>query len=72
MVLNAYAAYASGDIDGAIAGLHPDVEWIEPDEFPSGGRRQGGPQLPSTCAGPGKCGRNLSRKHLPSGGATTS
>jgi hypothetical protein len=24
-----------------IGGLHPDVEWIEPDEFPNGGRRQG-------------------------------
>jgi ketosteroid isomerase-like protein len=21
--------------------MHPDVEWIEPDEFPNGGRRQG-------------------------------
>jgi ketosteroid isomerase-like protein len=41
MVLDAYAAYGRGDIDGAISGLHPDVEWIEPDEFPHGGRRQG-------------------------------
>jgi len=41
MVLNAYAAYARGDIDGAVVGLHPDVEWIEPDEFPNGGRRHG-------------------------------
>ncbi len=41
MVLDAYAAYARGDIEAAVAGLHPEVEWIEPDEFPNGGRRQG-------------------------------
>jgi ketosteroid isomerase-like protein len=41
LVLDAYAAFARGDIDGAVAGLHPDVEWIEPDEFPGGGRRHG-------------------------------
>ena len=41
MVLNAYAAYARGDIDNAVADLHPDVEWIEPNEFPNGGRHHG-------------------------------
>jgi ketosteroid isomerase-like protein len=41
LVLAAYAAFARGDIDAAIKPLHPDVEWIEPDEFPNGGRRQG-------------------------------
>jgi ketosteroid isomerase-like protein len=41
LVLASYAAYARGDIDAAVAPLHPDVEWIEPDEFPGGGRRQG-------------------------------
>jgi len=41
LVLDAYAAYARGDIEAAVAGLHPEVEWIEPDEFPNGGRRQG-------------------------------
>jgi ketosteroid isomerase-like protein len=41
LVLDAYAAFARGDIDAAVARLHPDVEWIEPDEFPGGGRRQG-------------------------------
>ena len=41
MMPNAYAAYARGDIDGAVVGLHPDVEWIEPDEFPNGRRRPG-------------------------------
>jgi ketosteroid isomerase-like protein len=41
LVLGAYAAYARGDIEAAVAPLHPDVEWIEPDEFPNGGRRVG-------------------------------
>ena len=45
MVLDAYAAYARGDIEAAVAGLHPEVEWIEPDEFPNGGRRQGPPAV---------------------------
>jgi ketosteroid isomerase-like protein len=41
VVLTAYAAFARGDIDQAIAGLHPHVEWIEPGQFPHGGRRVG-------------------------------
>jgi ketosteroid isomerase-like protein len=41
LVLDAYDAFARGDIDGAVSGLAPDVEWIEPDEFPYGGRREG-------------------------------
>jgi len=41
LVLNSYEAFARGDIDQAVAPLHPDVEWVEPDEFPHGGRRQG-------------------------------
>ncbi len=40
-VLAAYAAFARGDIDAAVRDLHPDVEWIEPDEFPGGGRYVG-------------------------------
>jgi ketosteroid isomerase-like protein len=40
-VLAAYAAFARGDIDRAVARLHPHVEWIEPAEFPYGGRRVG-------------------------------
>ena len=40
-VLEAYAAFACGDIDRAVARLHPQVEWIEPDEFLHGGRRVG-------------------------------
>jgi ketosteroid isomerase-like protein len=41
LVLDAYRAYARGDIDQAVIALHPEVEWIEPEEFPNGGRRQG-------------------------------
>ena len=40
-VLTAYAAYARGDSDQAIAGLHLHVEWIEPEQFPDGGRQVG-------------------------------
>jgi ketosteroid isomerase-like protein len=41
LVMACYAAFARGDIDAAVAPLHADVEWIEPDEFPGGGRLQG-------------------------------
>jgi ketosteroid isomerase-like protein len=41
MVLRSYQAYARGDIDAAVSPLHPEVEWIEPDEFPNGGRHDG-------------------------------
>jgi ketosteroid isomerase-like protein len=41
LVLRAYHAFARGDIDEAVADLHPDVEWIEPEELPNGGRKQG-------------------------------
>jgi ketosteroid isomerase-like protein len=41
LILAAYAAYGQGDIDGAVRDLHPDVEWIEPDEFPNGGAHHG-------------------------------
>jgi ketosteroid isomerase-like protein len=41
IVLSSYAAFARGDIDGAIANLDSDIEWIEPDEFPNGGLRRG-------------------------------
>jgi ketosteroid isomerase-like protein len=41
LVLGCYAAYASGNIDDAVAALHEDVEWIEPEEFPDGGPRRG-------------------------------
>lgn len=41
LVLAAYAAFARGDIDAAVIDLAPDVVWIEPDEFPNGGRHVG-------------------------------
>jgi ketosteroid isomerase-like protein len=41
LIQAAYAAYARGDIEQVVAGLHPEVEWIEPAEFPGGGRRVG-------------------------------
>ena len=33
----AYAAFNRGDIDAAVRILDPEVEWIEPPEFPGGG-----------------------------------
>jgi len=41
LVLRAYEAFERGDIEAAVADLHPEVEWIEPDDFPMGGRRVG-------------------------------
>lgn len=41
LVLAGYAAYERGDIDAAVAGLAPDVVWVEPEQFPLGGRRDG-------------------------------
>jgi hypothetical protein len=38
VVLAAYAAFARGDIDQAVAGLDAQVEWVEPEEFPYGGQ----------------------------------
>ena len=37
----AYAAFNRGDIDAAVRILDPDVEWIEPAEFPGGGTYHG-------------------------------
>jgi ketosteroid isomerase-like protein len=41
IIKNAYDAFARGDIDAAVADLHPDVEWIEPASFPMGGPYHG-------------------------------
>lgn len=41
LVLQGYALLGQGDVDGAVADLHPDIEWIEPDEFPNGGAHHG-------------------------------
>jgi len=37
----AYAAFNRGDIDAAVRMLDPQVEWVEPDEFPYGGAYHG-------------------------------
>ena len=37
----AYAAFNRGDIDAAVLFLDPQVEWIEPAEFPGGGTYHG-------------------------------
>ncbi len=41
LVLRAYAAFARGDIDAAVRDLAPDVDWVEPEEFPGGGHHRG-------------------------------
>jgi uncharacterized protein len=38
---DAYAAFNRGDIDGAVAGLDPQIEWSEPESFPGGGMYHG-------------------------------
>jgi len=37
----AYEAFNRGDIDSAVQFLDPQVEWIEPDDFPGGGTYHG-------------------------------
>ena len=37
----AYAAFNRGDMDAAVAGLDPQIEWSEPSEFPGGGAYHG-------------------------------
>ncbi|GAA4941472.1 hypothetical protein EV188_113109 [Actinomycetospora succinea] len=41
LVLGAYEAWERGDIDAAVAPMHPDIVWIEPEEFPMRGERRG-------------------------------
>jgi ketosteroid isomerase-like protein len=41
LVFDAYAAFARGDAEAAVAGMDAAVEWIEPADFPLGGRRVG-------------------------------
>ena len=38
---DAYAAFNRGDIDAAVVPLSPQIEWIEPAEFPGGGAYHG-------------------------------
>jgi ketosteroid isomerase-like protein len=40
-IVRAYADFAAGDIDTARLPFHPDVEWVEPAEFPQGGAYRG-------------------------------
>jgi uncharacterized protein len=37
----AYAAFNRGDMDAAVSGLDPQIEWTEPPEFPGGGAYHG-------------------------------
>lgn len=37
----AYEAFNRGDIQAALRPLAPDIEWTEPEEFPSGGKYHG-------------------------------
>jgi uncharacterized protein len=37
----AYAAFNRGDIDAAVESLDPNIQWIEPAEFPGGGAYHG-------------------------------
>ena len=37
----AYSAFNRGDMDAAVAGLDPHIEWSEPPEFPGGGAYHG-------------------------------
>lgn len=37
----AYAAFNRGDIEAAVASFDPQIEWIEPVEFPGGGSYRG-------------------------------
>jgi uncharacterized protein len=41
MLRAAYAAFNRGDIDSAVSGFDPKIEWVEPAEFPGGGKYEG-------------------------------
>jgi uncharacterized protein len=41
MLRAAYAAFNRGDIESAVAGFDPKIEWVEPAEFPGGGKYEG-------------------------------
>jgi ketosteroid isomerase-like protein len=41
LVLASYDAYARGDIEQAVVPLDRDVDWVEPETFPNGGRHRG-------------------------------
>ncbi len=41
IIRNVYDGINRNDIPGAIAAFDPDIEWIEPPEFPGGGTHRG-------------------------------
>lgn len=41
LLRHAYAAFNRGDMDAAVAGLDPNIDWREPAEFPGGGAYRG-------------------------------
>jgi ketosteroid isomerase-like protein/GNAT superfamily N-acetyltransferase len=41
LLRRAYAAFNRGEIDATVEGLDPDIEWVEPPEFPGGGTYHG-------------------------------
>jgi ketosteroid isomerase-like protein len=41
MLRTAYAAFNRGDIAAAVEGMDPEIEWVEPAEFPGGGTYRG-------------------------------
>lgn len=41
LLRNAYAAFNRGDVEAAVAGLDPGIDWQEPAEFPGGGTYHG-------------------------------
>jgi ketosteroid isomerase-like protein len=44
-IRNAYAAFAAGDVDGAVDGVHPDAELVNPPDAIETGTRSGRDEL---------------------------
>jgi ketosteroid isomerase-like protein len=65
LVLAAYAAFARGDVETAVSAMHPQVEWIEPNEFPNGGRRVGPDAVAEYLAASRASWRELTSEPLP-------
>lgn len=40
-IVDGYVAFNGGDLANAVQHLHPEIEWIEPDEFDAGGTYRG-------------------------------
>ncbi|MFY9976740.1 MAG: nuclear transport factor 2 family protein [Candidatus Sulfotelmatobacter sp.] len=41
LLRSAYAAFNQGDIDAAVSAFDPNIDWVEPSEFPGGGAYEG-------------------------------